>query len=139
MFSSGRSAPEAAVGELDRTLILRPHLKRAHELRIGKLHARVRLRVVHAYRHWADVAAGLRDHGVARPVAEVVEVKADLGEEDKAVADKLPIRLADLEAHQVLLQVSLNVPSGEARCECHARPEIGSEMDVLDAADVGAL
>ena len=111
----GRSrAPEAAVGELDRPLILRPHLKRAHELRVGELDARVRLRAVHAHRHRADVAAGLGDHGVARPVAEVVEVEADPGEDDEAVADELPIGLADLEAHQVLLQVALDVPAGEA-------------------------
>src|ERR1035437_6679852 len=115
MFSSGRSAPEAAVGELDRTLILRPHLKRAHKLRVGKLHPGVRLGTVHAHRDRADVAAGLSNHGIARPVTEVVEVEADLWEDDEAVADELPIGLADLEPHQVLLQVSLDVPAAEAR------------------------
>ena len=30
-------------------------------------------------------------------------------------------------------------PPGKAGLECHARPEVGVEVDVLDAADVGAL
>src|ERR1035438_7461359 len=97
VFPRCGSAPEAAVRELDRTLILRAHLECPHELRVGELHARVRLGTVHAHRHRADVAAGLSDYGVARPVAEVIEMEADLREDDKAVADELPIRLADLE------------------------------------------
>ena len=132
-------APEPAIGQLDRSLVLRPHLEGAHELPIDDLHAGVPLRPIHAHRRGTNVAAGLGDHRVARAVAEVVEVKADLREDDKAVRDKLPVGLADLEADQVLPQVALHVSAGEPGRQLHARPEVGVEVHILDAANVSAL
>ncbi|MHC1766779.1 MAG: hypothetical protein AB9869_21145 [Verrucomicrobiia bacterium] len=74
------------------------------------------LRSIHSNRNWTDFAARLGDDGVARAMAKIVEVKADLGENNEAVADEFPIGLADFEADQVhLLKARAYFVNAEAR------------------------
>jgi len=115
VFPGRFRAPETAVGQFDRPAVLGTDFQGGHELAVGELHTRMRLRAVHLHGHGADVTARLRDDCVARPVPEVVEVKPDQREDDKAVADELPVRFADLEADEILLEVSLDVATGKRR------------------------
>src|ERR1041385_6833873 len=72
-------------------------------------------------------------------MTKIVEVKPDPGENNEAVADEFPIGLADFKPDQVLFQIGFDVPTRKARLQGHAGPKVRVEMDVLNAADIGAL
>lgn len=99
--------PETAVRGFHRPRVVRSDPDGRHELTIGKLDPRMRLRFVDLNCHWPDIRSGLRHQRVSGAIAEIIKQESLLGEDHETVADVFPIGTADFESNQIHFKIRL--------------------------------